>query len=48
MDDSMCVEMNKDGSATATVGAVSRNFPDMQTAVEWATRQLYGEAAVDG
>ena len=42
MADAMKVEVNADGSATATVGTVSKNFADMNTAVEWATKLLYG------
>jgi hypothetical protein len=42
MNDSMRVEINTDGSATAMVGTIARDFPDMNSAVEWATKMLYG------
>ena len=41
MSDSMRVVNNEDGTATATVGGVSKTFPDMYLAVEWATTVLY-------
>ena len=41
MADDMRVVNNDDGTATATVGGVSRTFPDMYLAVEWATAVLY-------
>lgn len=48
MSDSMKVVNNEDGTATATVGGVSKTFPNMWMAVEWATTVLYeqeGEAS---
>jgi hypothetical protein len=41
MSDSMKVVNNEDGTATATVGGVSKTFPNMWMAVEWATAVLY-------
>ena len=37
----MKVVNNEDGTATATVGGVSKTFPNMWMAVEWATKVLY-------
>ena len=41
MSNSMKVVNNEDGTATATVGGMSKTFPDMYLAVEWATIVLY-------
>ena len=41
MSDGMKVVNNEDGTATATVGGVSKEFPNMWMAVEWATTVLY-------
>jgi hypothetical protein len=37
----MMVKTNDDGTATATVGTISKTFKDIYTAVEWATELLY-------
>ena len=42
MTDSMRVEVNPDGTATATVGAIQKTFSDLNSAVAWATEVLYG------
>lgn len=41
MSGELRVETNKDGTATATVKNQVRTFPDVQSAVEWATAILY-------
>lgn len=41
MSDSMKVTVNPDGTATATVGTAERTFPDINSAVQWATALLY-------
>jgi hypothetical protein len=41
MTDCMKVQTNADGTATATVGTMQQTFPDLYTAVEWATAVLY-------
>lgn len=42
MYDAMMVEVNPDGTATATVGTARQTFPDLPSAVKWATDLLYG------
>lgn len=41
MSDSMKVTVNPDGTATAAVGNTERTFPDLDSAVRWATALLY-------
>lgn len=41
MVDNMTVKTNPDGSATATVGDLTKTFPSLYLAVEWAEITLY-------
>ena len=41
MCSSLKVKANDDGTATASVKGQERTFPDMHSAVEWATSVLY-------
>lgn len=41
MCETLLIEVNKDGTATAYVGSKSGTFPNLDAAVEWATKLIY-------
>lgn len=41
MVEKMIVKTNPDGTATATVGNLTKTFPDIYLAVEWAEITMY-------
>lgn len=41
MVDNMTVTTNPDGTATACVGGITKTFPSLYLAVEWAEITLY-------
>lgn len=41
MADSVLIVVNPDGTARAEIGSVSRIFPDLASAVEWAEEVLH-------